>query len=158
MDFPYNRESENAREDYLDSWYQQERTSERIGAILLIFASAVILVTERLSVADIEYKTLALALAVGFFSGGITLLFRSRRPVEERRSLNFLKLESHTRNANLLGVGAALLFYQANGKIVFMVSAGLMMIFSFWLHWRSYKIRQLDALFARPISTKEADE
>ena len=158
MDFPYNRESENAREDYLNSWYEQERSSERIGAILLIFASAVILVTERLSVAGLEYKTLALALAVGFFSGGISLLFRNRRPAEERRALNFLKAESHSRNANLLGVGAAILFYQADGKIVFMVSAGLMMILSMWLHWRVWKIRQFDALVSPKITTKESDE
>ena len=30
MDFPYKQEYNNDREDFLNKWYQQEKSSERI--------------------------------------------------------------------------------------------------------------------------------
>jgi cobalamin synthase len=158
MDFPYNQDYNDEREDFLNKWYQQEKSSERMGAILMIFASVLILVFERLSVDSLEYKTMALAASVALLAGGITLLMRSRRPSEERRALHFLRAENQNRNAGYAGVAAAFLLYQAGGRPLMLIGGGLLVIFALWLQWRSMKIRQFDALFAHKIDDKAADE
>jgi hypothetical protein len=160
MDFPYNQENENEneREAYLSTWHQQEKTSERLGAILLIFASVLSLILERFSVDGLEYKSIALAVSVGFLAGGITLLFRARRPREERRALQFLRYQSQLRNAGFAGMGAALLFFQGGGRPLLMISGGLLTILALWLQWRGMKIRQFDALFAHKVETRDMDE
>lgn len=151
MDFPYNEEKSSAREDFIQAWYQQEKIAERIGAVLLLFAAVLILVLEKPSPAEAEYRTFVLAAAVGCFAGGVTLLLRSRRPSAERRALIFLRSENLSRTANFASIGAALLFWQGNGKAMLMIVAVLLFIFSLWLQWRVLKIRQFEALFAPPV-------
>jgi hypothetical protein len=128
-----------------------------MGAILMLFASVLILVLERLSVDTLEYKTMALAASVGLIAGGITLLVRSRRPSEERRALHFLRYESQVRNAGFAGMGAAYLLLQGGGRPLMLIGGGLLVILALWLQWRGMKIRQFDALF-RQAEDKAADE
>lgn len=154
MDFPYSQENSHAREDYIQAWYQQEKMAERIGAIVLLFAAVLMLVLEKPSPAEAEYRTFVLAAAVGCFSGGVTLLLRSRRPSTERRALVFLRPENLSRTANFASIGAVLLVWQGNGKPMLMIVAGLLFIFSLWLQWRVLKIRQFESQFAPPLEEK----
>jgi hypothetical protein len=160
MDFPYNQEQEieNERETYLNTWHRQEKTSERMGAILMVFGSVLSLVLERLSVDSPEYKSITLTISIALLSGGITLLFRSRRPREERLALQFLRYEKQVRYAAFAGMGAVLLFFQGGGRPLMMIGGGLLVMLALWFQWRSIKIRHFDALFVQATKTRDLDE
>ena len=44
MDYP-NLEKQEQRGDYIENWYQLEKSAERIGGVILLFAAALVVVT-----------------------------------------------------------------------------------------------------------------
>lgn len=136
---------------FLHRWHLTEKSAERMAGILLFFASAAVIVLE----AGDEFSVLAAAFMV---ASGLTLLFRSRRPAQERRGMRFANADQTRNRAYLAAAGAlaALSFGAFNSRPLLLIGSALLGILAGWYFWRTRKIQEYDALLLEP-DAKEAD-
>lgn len=157
MDYYFGMSEEEIRAQqrpiFLEKWRKTEKTLERIGGILFIFAAALLISWERAS------DELTLMAAAVLITGGIYLLFvYSRRPDEKRSGLRFLDHGKQIQYAWMAAMGALILALNINRPLMIIV-AGVLVILAIWFRWRAYQIRQFDKLFVNTEnSSKDESE
>ena len=134
-------EKREKRAEFIENWYKTEKSIERLGAILLIFASALIAVFDQPS--D-QWTLLAVT---GAIAGSITLFTVSRKARAHRTALNFAKVKTQSNRAIMATVGAMILITQMGLRPLALIIGALLFAVSVWYRWRVRKIEQLDAIF-----------
>lgn len=144
-------ERRQKRTEYLEKWYQTEKSSRRIGAVILFFTAAVIAVYDK---PGDGMTAFALSSSI---AGSITLLLLSRQPRTERTSLHFLKAENQSALSNYAGMAAVLLFTLFSGRPLAIIAGGILLMLSFLFQWRAYKVKQFDTLFNEEQAEQELE-
>ena len=138
-----NIEKREKRAEFIENWYKTEKSIERLGAVMLIFASALIAAFDQPS--D-QWTLLAVT---GGIAGSITLFTLSRKARAHRIALNFAKVKTQSNRAIMASIGAMLLITQMRLRPLAFIIGALLFAVSVWYRWRVRKIEQLDTLFKK---------
>ncbi|MDQ7027830.1 MAG: hypothetical protein Q9P01_00025 [Anaerolineae bacterium] len=145
------------RDAFIAAWHKLEKSIKRIGGILMLFAGGLALALDK--PAD-QYTLLV---AAGLFAGGLTLIFRSRRPIDEYAHLYFLQQRQLASQATMAGLAAAFLLYQGmqSNRPLYWIGALLLAALAVWFQWRAAKVTEYSRRFKRDeelsIETHEED-
>lgn len=139
------------REKLVDAWRQNEKRSERIGGVILIFGSALALSLQS-SGDNIAALVAALGIAAGF-----TLIYRSRRPAEQRRHMYFVTVRDQLQRGFGFAVGGMLALWQSNGQPVLLIGGFLALAIAGWYGWRAQQLQTYEALFTDSPRSDEVE-
>ncbi|MGB7338439.1 MAG: hypothetical protein WBC91_06065 [Phototrophicaceae bacterium] len=138
-----NMTQREKRRDYIEQWYQTEKSLIRMSGVLLLFAAGLIIAFDQPS--D-QWTLLAITACI---AGGLTLLITSRQPRSRRTTLNFLKEDQQNSRAIFAGMGAIILITQLGIRPLAVIVAVLLAGMAGWYQWRVHKIKNFDALFTK---------
>lgn len=144
-------ERREKRTEYLENWYQFEKSARRMAAVILFFTAALIAVYDK---PGDSWTAFALTSSL---AGSVTLLLLSRQPRTERTGLHFLKAESQISRSSYAGMGAVLLFILFNSRPLAIIAGGILLMLSLWFQWRANKVKQFDGLFNTGQSRQELE-
>lgn len=137
-------ESKTQSEGYIQRWYRTEKRLERLAGVLLFFVVGIIIAFDH----PVDQWTLtAICLSI---AGGLTLLFRSRRPQQARNQLRFAHKQTQIRQAIIAGLGAIILWTQWQARPLAWIVGGVLLVVAVWYQWRARQLDQLDQLFTTP--------
>lgn len=129
------------RSEYIEAWYQTEKSLFRVAGVLLIFAVGAIFALDQ---PGDTYTATAIAAGI---AGSITLLGLNRRPRHDRTALTFLQEKQQSTRGYFAGGIALLLITQIGVRPLGLIVGGLFVLIALWYQWRAYKIRQFNQLF-----------
>lgn len=147
MDYPVtpdDRQRDEERQAFLETWRTLEARVRRIGGLLLTFAGMLALAIEA------RGDELTALIATGLIAGGLWLIVRSGRARVERIHLMYLQHTAQIQRSLLAGLAAVYTIYQGSvqSRPLFLLGAAVLLMVAAWYQWRAYQIRQYRERFS----------